>query len=162
MGFLREAHKMLTGAAIPRLSHVLKPAPKDPSTNEWMQSVDGAHLSTWLNCLGATNFETVLSPQERDHLSSSLDLPPQFGGVGLQSLVRAVDEELLGSWASITTDLIKFFRSKDLNVYTILAEALESMVDVEEGPKDPLCTPSPNPGHSGTRDCEHTSARIPL
>jgi hypothetical protein len=48
--------------------------------------------------------------------------------VGLQSLVRETDEELLGSWASITADLIKFFNSKDLHVYSKLVEALESMV----------------------------------
>ncbi len=49
--------------------------------------------------------------------------------MGLQSLIRAADEELLGSWASVTSDLITFFRSKDLMVYTKLADALDAMAD---------------------------------
>jgi hypothetical protein len=47
--------------------------------------------------------------------------------VGLQSLIRAADEELLGSWASVSADLIPFFRFKDLTVYDKLADALEAM-----------------------------------
>jgi hypothetical protein len=35
----------------------------------------------------------------------------------------------LGSWASITSDLIAFFRSKNLPVYSKLADALDSMAD---------------------------------
>ena len=70
-----------------------------------------------------------LPPIEWEHLTASLDLPPQFGGVGLQFLIRVVDEELLGSWASITSDLITFFRSKDTPVYSRLAYAVNSMVD---------------------------------
>jgi hypothetical protein len=62
-------------------------------------------------------------------MASSLDLPPQFGGVGLHSLIRAADEELTGSWASITTDLINFYRSKQLSAYTKMVEALDSMAD---------------------------------
>ena len=42
MGFSRRAHKMLTGAIIPRLSHVLKSVPKDVSSIEWMKFVDKA------------------------------------------------------------------------------------------------------------------------
>ena len=61
-----------------------------------------------------------------------MDLPPQFGGVRLQSFIRAADEELLGSWASDAADLISFFRSKDLIVYDKLANALEAMAD-EDG-----------------------------
>ncbi len=29
MGFSRESHKMITGSAVPRLTHILKPIPKD-------------------------------------------------------------------------------------------------------------------------------------
>ena len=56
----------------------------------------------------------------------------QFGGVGLQSLIQAPDEELLGSLASITFDLMSFFRSKDSPVYTKLADALDSMADTRD------------------------------
>jgi hypothetical protein len=80
-------------------------------------------------CVGGKSVDADLQLVERDHLEASLDLPPQFGGVGLQSFIRATNEELLGSWASITSDLITFFRSKNLPVYTKLANALESMVD---------------------------------
>jgi len=75
---------------------------------------------------------------ERQHLSSSLDLPPQLGGEGLHSLVRAADEELLGSWASVTTDLIAFFRSKGLQVYDKLANALDTMCDEESNLETPV------------------------
>jgi len=54
---------------------------------------------------------------------------PRFGGVGHQSLIRDSGKELLGSLASITADLIKFLRSKDLSVYSSLADAMESMAD---------------------------------
>ncbi len=47
----------------------------------------------------------------------------------MQSLIRAVDEELLGSWASVTTNLIVFLRSKSLSVYDKLADAMDAMAD---------------------------------
>ncbi len=75
-----------------------------------MKVVDEAHLSTWLNCVGSSTLEPDLS----DHLAGTLDL--RFGGVGLQSLARVADEELLGSWASVTPNLISFFRSKEMRV----------------------------------------------
>jgi len=37
--------------------------------------------------------------------------------------------------------LIKFFRSKDLNIYTDLANALDSMADAEDDPVDPSISP---------------------
>ena len=120
---------MLTTAAVPRLTHVLKSVPKDDASAAWMKEADDAHLTTWMACVGGESLIADLPPTERDHLAASLDLPPQFGGVGLQSLIRAADEELLGSWASITSDLITFFRSKDMPVYTKLADALDSMAD---------------------------------
>jgi hypothetical protein len=54
------------------------------------------------------------------------------GGVGLQSFIRAADEELLGSWASITSDLITFLHSKGLPVYNKLADALDAMANSPE------------------------------
>jgi len=92
---------MLTGSAVPRLTHVLKFVPKDVSSTGWMKTTDDAHLSTKMNCVGGETLDANLPPIEREHLADSLDLPPQFGGVGLQSLIRADDGELLGSWASI-------------------------------------------------------------
>ncbi len=129
MGFSRESHKMLTGAAVPRMTHILKSIPKDGASTAWMQSADDAHLSSWLECVGAKQLHEALPIAEKDLLAASLDLPPQFGGVGLQSLMRAADEELLGSWASITADLITFCRSKGLSAYARIADALDSMAD---------------------------------
>ena len=131
-GFSREAHKMMTAAVLLRLIHVLKSVPKDDASTTWMKEVDDVHLTTWMTCIGGESLIADLPPTERDHLAASLDLPPQFGGVGLQSLIRAADEELLGSWASITSHLISFFRSKDMPVYTKLADTLDAMADSPE------------------------------
>jgi hypothetical protein len=118
MGFSREAHMMLTCSAVPRLTHILKSVPKDQALTKWMPSADDAHLSTWLRCVGAEQLDDALPAPERAHLAASLDLPPQFGGVGLQSLIRPVDKELLGSWATITVDFITFCISKGLFAYS--------------------------------------------
>ena len=67
---------MLTRAAIPRLSHIIKSVPKDSSCIEWIKLVDDADLSNWLNCVRAITLDPVLTYRERKHLSSSLDLPP--------------------------------------------------------------------------------------
>ena len=83
VGFSREAHKMLIGYAVPRLTHIMKSVSKDDSSIEWMKTVDDVHLSTWLSCVGAATLDLSLQGTQRDHLSASLDLPPQFGGVGL-------------------------------------------------------------------------------
>ncbi len=74
MGFSSQAHKKLTRATIRRLSHVFKLVPKDSSSIDWMKSVDEAHLSIWLNCVGAATVDPDLSSHERDHLFSSVDL----------------------------------------------------------------------------------------
>ena len=129
MGFAREAHKMLTGAAVPRLTHILKSVPKDEASKGWMQAVDDAHLSTWLECAGASTLDADLSLQEHNLLSASLDLPPQFGGIGMQSLIRAADEEYLGSWAAVTANLTSFLRARGLDVYDKMANAMDSMAD---------------------------------
>ena len=76
VGYSREAHKMLTGYALPRLTHVLKSIPKDVSSVGWMKSVDNAHLSTWMKCVGGETLHVALPPNEREHLAASLDLPP--------------------------------------------------------------------------------------
>ena len=47
----------------------------------------------------------------------------------MQSRIRVADEELLGSWASVTANLIVFLRSKSLSVYDKLADALDAMAD---------------------------------
>ena len=47
----------------------------------------------------------------------------------MQSLIMAADKELLGSWASMTTNLIVVLRSKGLSVYDKLADALDAMAD---------------------------------
>ena len=88
---------MLSSSGVPRLTHVLKTVPKDASSTGWMETADDAHLSTWLKCVGGETLDADLPPIKWEHLVASLDLPPQFGGVGLQSLIRAVDEEIFGS-----------------------------------------------------------------
>jgi hypothetical protein len=94
-----------------------------------MEEIDREHLSTWMECVGTSTLESDMTAQERRHLATSLDLPPQFGGVGLQSLIRAANEELLGSWTSVTANLIAFFRSKNVTVYDNLADALDAMAN---------------------------------
>ena len=74
---------MLKGAANPRLSHILRSLQK----SQHMQEMDGAHLSAWLQCLTASeDLLHVLGPEGRSQLSDLLDLPPSYGGAGLQSL----------------------------------------------------------------------------
>ena len=43
--------------------------------------------------------------------------------------MRAAYENVIGSWASVTTDLVSFFRSKSLNVYDKLVDVLEIMAN---------------------------------
>jgi len=61
-----------------------------------------------------------------------LDLPPAYGGIGLRSLERAADEDLMGSFAGISASLIAFCRKTELPVYIAIADALESMGDAED------------------------------
>jgi len=46
LGYPREAHIMLIGSAVPRLSHILKSVPKDQTSEPWMEEVDKEHLLT--------------------------------------------------------------------------------------------------------------------
>ena len=69
-------------------------------------------------------------------LTETLDLPPQLGGAGLQSLVLSDDEEFLGFWAAISAPLSEFFRSTGEPIYEDLADVLDSMADNQD-PSDP-------------------------
>ena len=60
MGYSREAQKMITGSAVPSLTHILKIVPKDTTSTAWMQPVEDAHLSTRLHCVGAETLDTAL------------------------------------------------------------------------------------------------------
>ena len=76
VGYSREAHKMLIGCAAPRLTHVLKFVPKDASSTSRMKTVDDAHLSNGMKCVGGETLHVALPPIERKYLANSLDLPP--------------------------------------------------------------------------------------
>ena len=145
MGFSREAHRMLTGSAVPRVTHILKSVSKDHASTEWMQAADDAHLSTWLTCVGEEQLDATLLAPKRAHLAASMDLPPQFGGVGLQSLIRVADEELLGSWVAVTADLINFCRSRGLSAYSQIDDALDFMADTPPTPMDEVHAPPLHP-----------------
>ena len=124
---------MLTGTASHKLIYLLKSVQKNPKTAQWMREMDDAHISTWLHCLTAsTDLEYALSSSTRDQLAGQIDLPPAMGGIGMQSLERSADEELLGSFAGISAFLISFCRSTELPVNIAIAEALESMDDIED------------------------------
>jgi hypothetical protein len=110
-GFPREAELMLKGAADPRMSHILRSVQRSQHSRGWMQEMDGAHLSVWLHCLIASeDLEHALGPEGRSQLSNLLDLPPSYGGAGLQSMEDLADEEFLGSFAAIAASLITFCR----------------------------------------------------
>ncbi len=68
-GHPREAIAMLTGAACPRLTHLIKSTEKNERTEAWMQEMDNAHLSIWLHCLTSSpNLEQALYLNEKDML----------------------------------------------------------------------------------------------
>ena len=94
------------------------------------------YLSTWLRCVGAEQLDATLPALERAHLAASIDLPPQFGGAGLQSLIRTADEEIIGSWAAYTADLITLYRSKGLSAYSHIVDALDSIANHLPTPMD--------------------------
>ncbi len=124
---------MLTGVAGHRLTHLLKSIQKNPQTVQYMKEMDAAHVSTWLHCLTASaDLEHALSSPTLDQLSDLLDLPPAYGGIGLQSLEKAADEEHMGFFAGIAASMIAFCRRTELPAYIAIAEALESMGDAED------------------------------
>jgi len=83
-----------------------------------------------------------MSACEREHLCI-IGPPTTFVGVGLQSLIKAADEELLGSWAAVPSDLITFLMSKGMPVYSQPANALDGMIDTDDNPSNdqPITTP---------------------
>ena len=87
-----------------------------------MREMDNAHVSTWLHCLTATtDLENAMGSLARVQLAGLIDFPPAFGGIGMQSLERSGDEELLGSFAGIFASLISFCKSTELQVYIAIA-----------------------------------------
>ena len=87
-GFPKEAELMLKGAAVPRLSHILRSVQKNKHSRGWIREMDGAHLPTWLRCLTASeDMEHVLGTKVRGQLSDLLD--NHFGVVFLQ-LVKMI------------------------------------------------------------------------
>jgi hypothetical protein len=133
-GFPREAELMLKGSAVPRLPHILRSVQKSQHSRGWMQEMGGAHLSAWLHCLTASEvMEHAFGPEGRSQLSDLLDLPPSYGGAGLQSLEDSADEEFLGSFAAIEASLISFCRKIEQQIYIRIAEALEALDDPEGG-----------------------------
>jgi hypothetical protein len=122
-GFPREAVAMLTEDVGHRLTHLLKSIHKNPQTVQWRREMDAAHVSTWLHCLTASaDLEYALGPPSLDQLTDLLDLPRAYGGIGLQYLESAADEELLGSFAGISASLIAFCRRTELPVYIAIAD----------------------------------------
>jgi len=129
-GYPREALSMLTGAACPRLTHILKSTVKNERTEAWMKDMDSAHLSTWLHCLTSSSvLEQALDPIDKEILTEWLDLPYSYGGAELKSLSRSADEEFIGSFAAIASSLISFCRKTNLPIYIRIAEALEALAD---------------------------------
>ena len=113
---------MLTGVASKKLVYLLKSIQKISQTVLWMREMDDAQVSTWLHCLTAsTDLEHAIGSQARDQLAGLTDLPPTFGGIGLQYLERSADEKFLGSFAGIYASLISFCRSTGLPVYFAIA-----------------------------------------
>jgi hypothetical protein len=161
-GFPREAVAMLTGAASKKLVYLLKSIQKNPQTALWMREMDDAQISTWLHCLTAsTDLENAIGPQTRDQLAGLADLPPAFGGIGLQSLERSADEEFLGSFAGISASLISFCRSTGLPVYFAIAEALEDMGGAVELLSGDDASPTPLPILQVREVASRTFASLP-
>jgi hypothetical protein len=92
-----------------------------------------------------------------NYRSSNLDLPPSYGGAGLQSLEDSADEEFLGSFAAIAAALVTFCRKTEQRVYIRIAEALESLEDESQG-----CASCPTPNGIKEAMTRTTSLREPL
>ncbi len=69
----------------------------------------------------------------RSQLSDLIDLPPSYGGVGLQSLEDSADEEFLRTFAAIAASLIFFCRKTEQHAYIWIARTLETIDDLAGG-----------------------------
>jgi hypothetical protein len=78
----------------------------------------------------------------KEILATWLDLPPSYGGMGLNSLTRSGDDEFLGSFAAIAASHISFCRKTELEVYIRIAEALEDLGETPEQLEDNLQSPN--------------------
>ena len=113
-----------------------------------MREIDGAHMSAWLHHLTASEVpEHALGTEGRSKISDLLELPPSYGGEGLQSLEDSADEEFLGSFAAIAASLITFCRKTEQQVCIRIVEALESMDDPEGGVTCPTLPGRSKGGH---------------
>ncbi len=72
---------------------------------------------------------TRLDPTPSYSSSVFWTFPPSYGGIGLQSLERSADEEILGSFTGIAASPIAFCHKTELLVYFAIAEALQEMRD---------------------------------
>jgi hypothetical protein len=129
---------MLTGAAVPRLTHILKSIQKNNPIEPWTRDMDAAHLSTWLHCLLASpSLEHAMDPEERRYMAEMMDLPPSYGGTCLYLMEKAADEELLGAHTGITASLISFCMKTETEAYIAIAEALEDIAPLKlEGSRE--------------------------
>ena len=95
---------MLTGAAGPRRTHLLKSVERNSSAEAWMKEMAFAQVSTWLHCLTSSpDLDYALGPEEHHQLTGWLELPPSYGAIGPNSLARSADEEYVGSFAGIAS-----------------------------------------------------------
>ena len=60
VGFSKESHKMLTGPEDPRLTHIVKLEPREATSIGWIEFVDEAHLSTWLDLTGVASLGSTM------------------------------------------------------------------------------------------------------
>jgi len=74
-----------------------------------------------------------LGTEGRSQLPDLMDMPPDYGGAGLQSLEDSADEAFLESFAEIAASLISFCRKTEEQAYIRIAKALELMDDPEGG-----------------------------
>jgi len=126
IGFPREAGNMMRGAALPRLSHILRSVQKNKHTVGWMTKMNGTHLLAWLHCLTASEeLKHAMGPEGRKQLSDLLDMLASYGGARLQSLEASADVEFRGSFAGIASAMISFYRKTEPLSYTRIAEVLE-------------------------------------
>ncbi len=113
--------------------------------------MDTAHVSIWLhNLIASPILEHALGLDEWDILTDWFDIPPSYGGYGLNSLSRSADEDLIESFTGIVASLIAFCRKTKMPVYIRIAHVLEALGDrvavmeEEEPPTPPQSTRVPS------------------